>query len=215
MMFVSDWMATKVMSLAPDNTAADALSLMKEKRIHHLPIVTLDKLVGILSDRDLREFIPAKSSTLDVYAVHYLPAKTKLKEIMKTELITTTSDTPLENAAMVMLDRDIGCLPVVDGGKLIGIITDKDIFSALVDITGVRHRGHRVDVTLEDRPGSIRELADIIRKNGFRLRSILTSYEGVKEGFRAVVIRTAGHGNFKGLKDDLEAAYKRVNIRKG
>jgi len=212
-MFVSDWMATKVMSLAPDNTAADALSLMKEKRIHHLPIVTLDKLVGILSDRDLREFIPAKSSTLDVYAVHYLPAKTKLKEIMKTELITTTSDTPLENAAMVMLDRDIGCLPVVDGGKLIGIITDKDIFSALVDITGVRHRGHRVDVTLEDRPGSIQELADIIRRHGFRLRSILTSYEGIKDGYRDVVIRTGGEGNFEGLKKELEKAYQNTRIR--
>jgi acetoin utilization protein AcuB len=212
-MFVSDWMATKVMSLAPDNTAADALSLMKEKRIHHLPIVTLDKLVGILSDRDLREFIPAKSSTLDVYAVHYLPAKTKLKEIMKTELITTTSDTPLENAAMVMLDRDIGCLPVVDGGKLIGIITDKDIFSALVDITGVRHRGHRVDVTLEDRPGSIQELADIIRRHGFRLRSILTSYEGIKDGYRDVVIRTGGEGNFEGLKKELEKTYQNTRIR--
>ena len=212
-MYVSDWMATKVMALDADNTAADALSLMKEKHIHHLPIVTLDKLVGILSDRDLREFIPAKSSTLDVYAVHYLPAKTKLKEIMKTELITTTSDTPLENAAMVMLDRDIGCLPVVDGGKLIGIITDKDIFSALVDITGVRHRGHRVDVTLEDRPGSIQELADIIRRHGFRLRSILTSYEGIKDGYRDVVIRTGGEGNFEGLKKELEKTYQNTRIR--
>ena len=214
-MFVSDWMATKVMSLDPDNTAADALSLMKEKNIHHLPIVALDKLVGILTDRDLREFTSAKACTVDVYTVHYLPAKTKLKEIMKTKLITTTSDTPVEEAAMVMLDRDIGCLPVVDAGKLIGIITDKDIFSALIDITGVRHRGHRVDVTLEDRPGSMQELADIIRKHGFRPRSILTSYTGVKEGYRDVVIRTGGEGNFKGLKEELEKAYQNIRIRTG
>jgi acetoin utilization protein AcuB len=212
-MFVSDWMAPKVMTLDPDNTAADALSLMKEKHIHHLPIVAQDKLVGILTDRDLREFSAAKSSAVDVYAIHYLPAKTKLRDIMKTEPITTTSDTPLEQAAMVMLDQDIGCLPVVDAGKLIGIITDKDIFSALVDITGVRHRGHRVAITLEDRPGSIQELADIVRKHGFRLRSILTSYEVMKDGYRDVVIRTKGEGNFKGLKDELEKTYQNTRIR--
>jgi len=212
-MFVSDWMATKVMSLDPDNTAADALSLMKEKHIHHLPIVALDKLVGILSDRDLREFTSAKACAVDVYTVHYLPAKTKLKDIMKTKLFTTTSDTPVEEAAMMMLDHDIGCLPVVDAGKLIGIITDKDIFSALIDITGVRHHGHRIDVTLEDRSGSIQELADIIRKHGFRLRSILTSYEGMKDGYRDVVIRTGGDGNFEGLKKELEKAYQHTRIR--
>jgi acetoin utilization protein AcuB len=212
-MFVSDWMAVKVMALDPDNTTGDALSLMKEKGIHHLPIVALDKLVGILSDRDLREFTPAKSSTLDVYEVRYLPAKTKLKEIMKTKVATTTSDTPLEEAAMMMLDRDIGCLPVVDEGRLIGIITDKDIFSALVDITGVRHHGHRIDVTLDDRPGSIQELADIVRKHGFQLRSILTSYEGMKDGFRDVVIRTKEEGNFEGLKEELEKTYQNTRIR--
>jgi acetoin utilization protein AcuB len=212
-MYVSDWMAHKVMTLDPDNTAADALSLMKEKHIHHLPIVAQDKLVGILTDRDLREFTSAKSCSVDVYAVHYLPAKTKLKDIMKTEPVTTTSDTPLEQAAMMMLDRDIGCLPVVSAGKLIGIITDKDIFSALVDITGVRHRGHRITITLEDRPGSIQELTDSVRRHGFRLRSILTSYEGMKEGYRDVVIRTKGEGNVSGLKEELEKTYQNTRIR--
>jgi acetoin utilization protein AcuB len=104
---------------------------------------------------------------------------------------------------------------VLNKGELVGIISDRDIYHALVDITGVRHGGNRIVVTLEDRPGSIKEVADIIRKNGFHLQSILTSYENVKTGYREVVIRTTGNGVFKSLKDDLEAVYRNVQIVKG
>ncbi len=110
---------------------------------------------------------------------------------------------------------NIGCLPVLDTGNLVGIISDKDIFRALVDITGVRHGGHRICVTIEDRSGSIREVADIIRTHGFRLLGILTSYEGVKEGYRRVVIRTKGKGNFNALKQEIEGVFKTCQIRKG
>jgi acetoin utilization protein AcuB len=84
-----------------------------------------------------------------------------------------------------------------------------------VDITGVRHGGNRIYVLLEDRPGSIKEVADIIRKNGFHLQSILTSYENVKKGYRAVVIRTTGDGVYRDLKEDLEAEYRNVQVVKG
>jgi acetoin utilization protein AcuB len=214
-MYVSNWMAKNVITLGPDDSVSDAITLMKEKRIKHLPIVKNDKLKGIVSDRDIKEFSPSKATTLDIYELHYLLAKTKIKDMMKTSVITTASDTPVEEAALMLLDQKIGCLPVVDSGKLVGIITDNDIFSALVDITGVKHRGIRIDMTLEDRPGSIREEADVIRKHGFHLRSILTSYEGVKDGYREVVLRTAGTGNFKGLKEELETTYKNVQVRKG
>ena len=130
--------------------------------------------------------------------------------------MTTTPDTPVEVAAMIMLDKDIGCLPVVDdGGRLVGIISDKDIFRALVDITGVRHGGNRICVTIEDRPGSIKEVADIVRKHNFRLQGILTSYEGVREGYRRVVIRTKGKGDFKKMKQEIEGLFKICQIRKG
>jgi len=116
---------------------------------------------------------------------------------------------------MVLLDRNIDCLPVLDGGSLAGIISDRDIFHAMVDITGVRHGGHRICVTIEDRPGTIREVADIIRRHGFHLQGILTSYEGAREGSRKVVIRTTEMGDFKGLKQDLIDNYRNVQIRKG
>ena len=174
-----------------------------------------DSLKGIISDRDIKEYSPSKATTLDIYELHYLFAKTKVKEIMKSDLITTTPETPVEEAAMLMMDHDIGCLPVVDKGRLAGIITRTDIYRALVDISGVRHGGNRIDVTLEDRSGSIMEVSNIIRKHGFHLRSILTSYEGVRKGFREVVIRTAGEGNFRNLKQEMEAIYKSIRIREG
>ncbi len=214
-MFVSDWMTRKVFTVSPDSSISDAVRIIKEKGIKHIPVMKEARLKGILSDRDIKDFSPSKATSLDVYELHYLLAKTKVKEIMKTKVVTTTSDTPIEEAAMAMYDQRIGCLPVVENGDLVGIISDRDIFHALVDITGVRHGGHRVYVMIDDRPGSIKEVADTIRKYGFSLQSILTSYEKVKEGYRNIVIRAKGKGQFGGLKAELLGTYKDVRIKKG
>ena len=115
-MYVSDWMSKKVFTVNADDYLSDALSLMKEKGIKHVPVVKNGKLKGILSDRDIKEYSPSKATSLDIYELHYLLAKTRIREIMKTRVITTTADTPVEEAAMIMLDNNIGCLPVVDGG---------------------------------------------------------------------------------------------------
>jgi len=214
-MYVSDWMTKKVFSIEPDDYLSDAIYLMRERSVKHVPVLRGEKLKGIISDRDIREYSPSKATSLDVYELHYILAKTRIKEIAKTKIITTTPDTPVEEAAMVMLDNNIGCLPVLDDGMLVGIISDKDIYRALVDITGVRHGGSRICVTIEDRPGSIKDVADLIRKHNFRLQGILTSYEGVKEGYRRVVIRTKGKGDFSRLKADIENAFRSCEVRKG
>jgi len=214
-MYVSDWMTKKVIILYPTDYLSDALSMMKQHGIKHLPVLKDGKLLGIISDRDIKEYSPSKATTLDIYELHYLLAKTRIKDVMKAKVITTGPDTPVEEAAMIMLDRNIGCLPVLEKGQLVGIISDKDIFRALVDITGARHGGYRMCVTVEDRPGSIKEVADIIRKYNFRLQGILTSYEGVKEGYRRVVIRTKGRGDFNGLQGELDRTYNGCQIKKG
>lgn len=214
-MYVSDWMTKKVFTVEPDDYLSNAFSLMKEKKIKHIPVAKGNKLKGLVSDRDIKEYSPSRATSLDIYELHYLLANTKIKEIMKPKIITTTSDTPVEEAAMMMLDENIGCLPVLNNGNLVGIISDKDIFHALVDITGVRHGGHRICITIEDRPGSIREVADIIRKHNFRLQGILTSYEGIKEGYRRVVIRAQGKGDFNRLRAEIEAAFGACQIKKG
>ncbi len=214
-MYVSDWMTRKVFTVGPDDYLSDALSLMKEKNVKHLPVLKAGRLRGILSDRDIKEYSPSKATSLDIYELHYLLAKTKIKEIMKTRVVTTTPGAPVEEAAMIMLDQGIGCLPVLENGELAGIISDRDIYRALVDITGVRHGGNRICVTIEDRPGSIKEVADIVRKHNFRLQGILTSYEGVKEGYRRVVIRTKGKGDFAALKNEIHSAFRSCQVKRG
>ena len=214
-MFVSDWMTKKVFTVSPDDYLSNALSLMREKSVKHIPVAKQGKLKGIISDRDIKEYSPSKATALDIYELHYLLAKTRIREIMKAKVVSTTPDTPIEEAAMMMLDRGIGCLPVVEEGDLDGIISDKDIYRALVDITGVRHGGNRICVIIEDRPGSIREVADVIRNSGYHLQGVLTSYEGMKEGHRKVVIRTSGKGDFPSLKAAVERSFKGCDIRKG
>jgi acetoin utilization protein AcuB len=214
-MFVSDWMTRRVFTVSPDSPVHEALTLMREKQLKHLPVVKDNRLKGIISERDIKEFCPSKATTLDVYELHYLLEKVKVKEIMKGRVVTTTSDTPIEEAAMKLYDEYIGCLPVLDNGVITGIICDRDIFRALIDITGVRHDGHRIFLTIDDRPGSIKEVADIVRKHGFHLQSILTSYQKAAQGYRHIVVRTKGDGKFGSLKAELTGSFRDVRILKG
>jgi acetoin utilization protein AcuB len=214
-MFVSDWMTKKVITVSPDDSILQATGLAKDNSVKHLPVVKDGRIKGIISDRDIKEYVPSKAASQDVYELHSLLAKTKVKNVMKSKVLTIRPDTPVEEAAMIMLDNNIGCLPVVDGNKLAGIISDRDIFRVLVNITGVRHRGHRIHIPVEDRSGAVRDALAIMKKHGFIIQSILTSYEGVKKGNKNIIIRIKGRGDFNGLRAELEATYIGVKLKKG
>jgi acetoin utilization protein AcuB len=204
-MFVSDWMTKKVFTVTQADSISSAIMLLKEKNIKHLPVVNEDNgLTGILSDRDIKDYTPSKVSTFDIHELNYILFTTKVKEIMIKKVITTPPNMPIEEAAMIMFDKNIGCLPVVDGKKLVGIISDKDLFRVLVDITGIRQGGERFYVVLKDKLGVTGEVLDVIRKHGFTLDSVLTTYEGTKKGFKRVVIRT------KGKAGDTQAVNKEL-----
>jgi acetoin utilization protein AcuB len=214
-MFVADWMTREVVTVGPDDSVAHAMHLMRDKRIKHLPVLQDGRLLGVISDRDIKAFTPSKATALDVYEINYLLAKATVKEAMAKQVTTTAPDTPVEGAALVMLEGNIGCLPVLDGEELVGIISDRDIFRALVDITGARHPGYRVCLVVPDRPGSIREVADRIRSHGFSLHGILSSYEKMPKGSRRVVLRTGAAGDFEAMRADLLQTYPAADIRKG
>lgn len=203
-MLIRDFMNDHVHTVGPKAPLAEALQIMRDKKIKHLPVVSPDKSVlGIISDRDLKDYLPSKGTSLDIYELNYLLAKTEVKSAMKTGVITAPPDMAVEEAATILHDKGIGCLPVVEDGKLVGIISDTDIFRVLIAITGVRSGGHRVSAVIEDQPGSIKELADVIRGRGFRLQSIMSTSEKAPPGKRYVVLRTRGSGDTDGLRADL------------
>ena len=193
-MRVSKWMSAKVVTLQPTDSISVAIHVMKEKRIRRIPIVNASgKLVGIVSDRDLKDVSPSRATTLDIWELHAVLDKLKIADVMTKKPWTVTPETPIEKAAAVMLDKRVEGLPVLDGkGNLVGILTEGDVFRALVDITGATKTHTRVNLVIPDRAGSIREVADTIRAQGGTIFSILSSTSKVPAGKRELVMRVEG-----------------------
>jgi acetoin utilization protein AcuB len=208
-MLVKYWMSSNVVTIDEDVSMMKASRLMKQHGIQHLPVMRKGRLAGIVSDRDLKEAHPSKASTLDIHELYYLLDQLKIKEIMTKKLFTTHPDDTIERSAAVMLKHDISALPVVNNeGDLEGIITKGDLFRALVSISGIYQAAVQVGVELADEPGSIREVADVIRSHEGRIVSIITHYEHAPEGFRHVYIRFKGVKDESGLLAEFEKRFK-------
>ncbi len=190
-MRVEKWMTARPVTLKPTDSLARAIDLMKEKKIRRIPIVSeAGKLVGIVSDRDLKDVSPSRATTLDIWELHYVLDKLTLADVMTKKPWTVTPDMPIEKAALLMLEKRVEGLPVLDAkGVLVGILTEGDIFRALVDLTGVQKRKTRIGLLIPDKAGSIREVADICRAQGGTIFSILGSYAKVPAGKRELVMR--------------------------
>jgi len=206
-MLVKGWMTSDILTVDEDTSMMKASQIMKENNIRRLPVMRKGKLVGMVTDRDIKEASPSKATTLDVHELYYLLSELKLKDIMSKGLVTIGPEETVEKAAVKMLEHRISGLPVVnDKGKLVGIITQGDIFKVLVSLTGVYRGSVQFAFNLEDRPGSIKEVADTIRKHGGRMVSILSSYDMCDENCRHVYIRIKDlpEDKLKALTDDLD-----------
>jgi len=192
-MLVKNWMNKEFYTLNVEDTMWDASKLMKEKAVQMVPVMKKNKLVGILTDRDLKRASASDATALAIHELLYLLTRIKIKEIMTKNPITVPVDFTVAEAAEVLLHNKISGAPVVDHeGKIVGTI-DKDVlFKVLISLTGVEKRGIEFAFRLEDRPGSIKEVCDVIRKYGGRMASILTTYGGVPEGYRRAYIRMYG-----------------------
>jgi len=189
-MLVKDWMSKDPITINDDTSMMKAIHLMKQNRFRRLPVLHEGRLVGIVSDRDLKEASPSKATTLDVHELYYLLAELQVKDIMTRDPVTVTPDDTVEHAAQVMLENTISGLPVVDDqGQVVGILTQSDVFRSFMQITGILQGGVQFALRLEDRPGLIKEAVDLLRGRGARLVSLLTSSTSVQEGYRDVYIR--------------------------
>ena len=166
-MFVKDRMTPSPTTGFPDMSVTDAQELMKSKGFRHLPILNEDgKLIGLITKGSLASALPADTSALSRFEVSYVLAKIKVHSVMVEDIITATPDTPIEIAARMMADNLIGCLPVLDGEELVGIITDRDLFFTMVSLLGARSSGIRVTVLQPDRAGEVARMTTAIAKAG-------------------------------------------------
>jgi len=214
--FMREKIQKSPVTISPGASFFEARNLIHEKGIRHLPVVDKNNaLVGIVTDRDIREAAPSDATLLSVQELNYLLGKLKVSSFMtpKTKLITITPDTLIEEAVQLMHDNKIGCLPVVEGGKLFGIFTETDALDHLVDIFGFKQKGTRLTVVLEDKPGSLLGILEVFKKHNLSVISIVTP-SFLVEGKRISAIRIKTE-EYKDVVADLEkAGYDVLSIGK-
>jgi acetoin utilization protein AcuB len=174
-MLVEKRMKRDPVTVAPQDSFRHAMTLIRQKGIRHLPVVEGDRLVGIVTDRDIRQASPSPATSLEIHELHYLLEKVKIREIMTKKVHSVAPDTPIEEAARLMLQHRIGGLPVLRAGGLVGIITETDILAAFVDVMGVQQEQMRLELVLEDRPGAFLEVCRIIQQQGGDIVSVVTA----------------------------------------
>lgn len=190
-MLVKNWMSKNVVTIEEDDSMQHAMSLMKEHKVRMLPVVTRGRLVGVLSDTDLKRSSASDATTLDMHELLYLISKIKVQDIMSRTPITVPQDFTVEETAELLMRKKISGCPVVDeDGKVVGIITRDDLFKVLIMLSGLGKKGVQLAFQVEDRSGSIKNITDVIRKFDGRIASILSSYEYAAPGHRIVYIRT-------------------------
>lgn len=168
-MQVREIMSPNPTTVTLDTPVAEAFQIMKERNIRRLPVVEKGKLAGIVTMKELGEASPSRATTLSIFEINYLLSKTKVKDILPKgqKVITIEADTQIEIVASIMKDNKIGGIPVMEKGKLVGIVTETDIFGSFIDILGVKRRGTRIDLEIEDRPGVLAEVSGLIA--GFKI----------------------------------------------
>jgi acetoin utilization protein AcuB len=167
-MLVRERMTRNPVLCAPDLPVTEAFDLMKKERIRRMPVIDKNgKLVGIVSDKDLLRVSPSPATTLSAFEIPYLLSKVKVGDVMTKKVITINEDTPIEDAARIMVDNKIGGLPVVtDGAVVAGIITETDIFKTFLELLGARKPGVRITMYVKDRRGELARMAKAVADVG-------------------------------------------------
>lgn len=188
-MLVRDVMQPRLVTVTPQATLAEAMRLIGERGIRHLPVVAGDRLVGIVSDRDLKRAMASPATSLAQNELTYLLARVTVDEIMTRAVITIGPSFAVEDAARIMVTEKVSALPVTEEGRLVGIVTETDILDLFVRALGASEPSSRVDVTLPDEPSGLGELVAAVEKAGASISSIVTLRD--RRGRREAIVRIA------------------------
>jgi len=205
--FMREKIRRNPITIGLDANFFEARGLIHDKGVRHLPVVDKENhLIGIVTDRDIREAAPSDATLLSVQELNYLLGKLKVSAFMtpKEKLVTINPDTLIEEAVKLMRDHKIGCLPVLEDGKLYGLFTETDALDHLVDIFGTDQRGTRLSIAFEDKPGSMLGILEVFKKHNINIISIVTP-SFIVDGKRIAAIRIQTE-NYQEVKKDIEKA---------
>lgn len=209
MLKVRDSMTREVATLGPESSVAQAWQLLREREVRHIPIVEGGRLVGLVSDRDLRDASPVRKSD-DGGEDENVFGWASMRDIMTTKPVTISPFDTIEHAAREIYDRRIGCLPVVDKGELAGIITSSDMMRTLIELFGAGKPGTWLEVEVTDEPGALAGIVDAISDRHVNLASVFVA-PGHRVSDKVIALRVETT-NAKGVVGALEEAGYTVEI---
>ncbi|MGN0907914.1 MAG: CBS domain-containing protein [Bullifex sp.] len=174
-MIIERRMTKNPVTINPEASVVEASELMKKEKVHRLPVLDRDKnLIGVISEKDILFATPSPASSLSIHEMAYLLSKLTVRKLMTKNPVTISRTTTVEEAARLMVDQDLSCLPVVEEGKLVGIVSKSDMFKILLELFGARHFGVRLSFLVDDKPGTIAAVSRAISDAGYDIISFGT-----------------------------------------
>ena len=201
-MAVKDFMTRKVVYISPDTTIAHAADMMREQTLHRLPVIENDKLVGLVTEGTIAEASPSKATSLSIYEMNYLLNKTKFKDVMIHDVITVSRYASLEDATYLMLKNKVGILPVVDNEQVYGVITDRDIFKAFLEVSGYGEEGVRMRFVTENEVGVLERIIRLLVEENLNISNTVNIPR--KDGKVVIEVQIDGKVNLDLLKEKFE-----------
>jgi len=191
-MLVEERMTSPAITIGPDVGVQDAMAMMRRDKVRRYPVVDRHgNLLGIVSEKDLLNASPSEATTLSVWEINYLLSKLTIDKVMTKDVITITRDTPIEEAARIMADNKVGGLPVVDGHKVVGIVTETNLFRIFLELFGARAKGIRLSVLLTNEPGSLNRLTGAVQSVNGNIVALGT-FLGENTGNAMVTLKVDG-----------------------
>ena len=201
-MAVKDFMTRKVVYISPNTTIAHAADMMREQKLHRLPVIENDQLVGLVTEGTIAEASPSKATSLSIYEMNYLLNKTKVGDAMIRDVVTISQFASLEDATYLMLKNKIGILPVVDNKQLYGVITDRDIFKAFLEVSGYGEEGVRLRFVTENKVGVLEQIIRLLVEENLNISNTVNIPR--KDGKVVIEVQLAGDIDMELLKKKFE-----------
>lgn len=204
-MKVGDIMSTNVVTVTEDSLVDDAKKIMDAHRIRRLPVMKKDKLVGLVTKHMLLEAAPSPATSLNIWELHYLLSKMTVNKIMVKNPFTIFPDMPVEEALQLGQEKGYGGFPVVEDGRLVGVVTESDIVRMMTRVLGVKEKGKRIDIRASNKFGNMKKIMDVLDKSKTVLLSMMTLPPEEWEKEWLVVLRVQSD-DVKPIAEDLKSA---------